>query len=151
MNNDLIYYINLINSCCCFCILKSLEKEIFQITHNKHHHINFHQVYNTIVISLFIWSLFWWLNQYIIHCSQCQHYQTVWHQSYRILQFIIKLLISFYTVMTDFIVKLLKTKNEFDAIMMIICKFSKKIKFIFDKETWITVQWVKTYFVVTTD
>ena len=32
--------------------------------------------------------------------------------------------------MTDFIVELLKTKNKFDAIIMMICKFSKKIEFI---------------------
>ena len=54
MNDDLIYYINLIDSCCCFCILKSLEKEIFQITHDEYHHADFHQVYDMIVASLFI-------------------------------------------------------------------------------------------------
>ena len=42
MNDDLIYYINLIDSCCCFCIFKSLEKEIFQMIHNKHHHADFY-------------------------------------------------------------------------------------------------------------
>ena len=29
--------------------------------------------------------------------------------------------------MTDFIIKLLKTKNEFDIIIIMICKFSKKL------------------------
>ena len=85
MNDDLIYYIDLIDSCHCLCILKNLEKEIFQMTYNEHHHISFHQVYNTIVVSLFIQSLSWWLSQYIIHCLQCQHYQIVWHWSYEIL------------------------------------------------------------------
>ena len=146
MNDDLIYYINLINSCCCLCIFKSLEKEIFQMTHNKHHHTDFHWVYDMIVISLFIWSLFWQLSQYIIHCSQCQHYQTVQYWLYRILQFVIELLISFHTVTADFIVELLKTKNEFDAVMIMICKFLKKIEFISDKETWIITQWAKILF-----
>ena len=85
MNDDLIYYINLIDSCCCFCIFKSLEKEIFQMTHDEHHHASFHQVYNMIVISLFIQNLSWQLSQYIIHCLQCQHYQIIQHQSYKIL------------------------------------------------------------------
>ena len=53
--------------------------------------------------------------------------------------------------MTDFIVKLLKTKDEFDAVMTVICKFLKKIKFILNKETWTAAQWAKTYFAVTTD
>ena len=79
MNDDLIYYINLINSYCCLYIFKSLEKEIFQMIHNKHHHASFHQVYNMIVVNLFIQNLSWWLSQYIIHCLQCQHYQIVWY------------------------------------------------------------------------
>ena len=53
--------------------------------------------------------------------------------------------------MTDFIIELFKTKNKFNTIMIVICKFLKKIKFISDKEIWITAQWVKTYFAVTTD
>ena len=147
----MIYYINLIDSYHHFCIFKNLEKEIFQITHNKHHYISFHWVYNTIVVSLFIQNLSWWLSQYIIHCSQCQHYQIIQHQSYEILQLIIKSLISFHTVTADFIVKLFKTKNKFNVIMTVICKFSKKIEFISDKKTWTAAQWIKTYFVVTTD
>ena len=135
----MIYYINLIDSYHHFCIFKSLKKEIFQIIHNKHHHISFYWVYNTIVVSLFIWSLSWQLSQYIIHCLQCQHYQIIQHQSYRILQSVIRLLILFHTVMIDFIIKLLKIKDEFDAIIMMICKFLKKIKFISDKETWTAV------------
>ena len=57
MNDDLIYYINLIDFCHHFCILKNLEKEIFQMTHNEHYYIDFYQVYNMIVISLFIQNL----------------------------------------------------------------------------------------------
>ena len=42
INDDLIYYIDLIDSCHYFCIFKSLEKEIFQITYNKHYYADFH-------------------------------------------------------------------------------------------------------------
>ena len=42
MNDDLIYYINSIDSYYYFCIFKNLEKEIFQMTHNEHHHADFH-------------------------------------------------------------------------------------------------------------
>ena len=135
MNDDLIYYIDLIDSCCHLCIFKSLEKEIFQMIHDKYHHVSFHWVYNTIVASLFIQSLSWQLSQYIIHCLQCQHYQIIWHWSYKVLQLIIRLPISFHTVTADFIIELLKTKNRFDAVITMICKFSKKIKFILNKKT----------------
>ena len=54
MNDDLIYYIDLIDSHHHLCIFKNLEKEIFQMIHDKYHHADFHQVYNMIIISLFI-------------------------------------------------------------------------------------------------
>ena len=77
MNDDLIYYIDSIDSHHHLCIFKNLEKEIFQIIYNEYHHADFYWVYDIIVVSLFIQNLFWWLSQYIIHCLQCQHYQTV--------------------------------------------------------------------------
>ena len=85
INDDLIYYIDSVDSCHHFCIFKNLEKKIFQVTHNEHHHVSFHQVYNTIIVSLFIQNLSQQLSQYIIHCLQCQHYQIIQHQSYKIL------------------------------------------------------------------
>ena len=42
MNNDLIYYIDLIDFCHHFCIFKNLEKKIFQIIYNEYYHISFH-------------------------------------------------------------------------------------------------------------
>ena len=68
------------------------------------------------------------------------------HMSYRILQLIVELLIFFYTVITDFILKLLKISTELDAVMIIICKFFKKMKFISDKKIWTVAEWAKIYF-----
>ena len=42
MNDDLIYYIDLIDSYHHLCIFKNLEKEIFQMIHDEHHHASFH-------------------------------------------------------------------------------------------------------------
>ena len=69
LDDELIYYINSSDYCCCLCILKNLKKDIFQMTHNEFHHVNFHQIYNIIVVSIFIQNLSKRLIQYIVHYS----------------------------------------------------------------------------------
>jgi len=56
--------------------------------------------------------------------------------SYKALQLIVELLISFHIIITDFILELSKISADLDAVMTIICKFFKKMKFISSKETW---------------
>src|SRR5436190_23573986 len=105
------------------------------MTHNEFHHISFHQVYNIIVVSIFIQNLSKKLTQYIIHCLQCLNCQIVQHCLYRVLQSVVESSISFHTVITDFIIDLLKTKKEFNTVITVTCKFSKKVKFISEKNT----------------
>src|SRR5947207_8424379 len=105
------------------------------MTYNNHYHVRFHQIYSCIVIDLYIQNLLQYLKQYITHCLKCLHYQTARHASYEALQLIVELSISFHTVMTDFILELSKISSDLNAVMIIICKFSKKMKFISDKKT----------------
>ena len=135
LDDELIYYTDSSDYCHHLCIFKSLEKDIFQMTHNKLHHAGFHQVYNTIVASIFIQNLSKRLIQYIVHCSQYLNYQIIQHCFYRVLQSVIKSSISFHTVIINFIIDLFKTKEEFNIIMTVTCKFSKKVKFISEKDT----------------
>src|SRR5204862_1905520 len=109
--------------------------KIFKMTHNNHYHADFHQVYNNIVADLYIQNLSQHLKQYITHCLKCLHYQTTRHVSYEALQSIIELSISFHIIITDFILELLKINSDLNAVMIIICKFFKKMKFILNKET----------------
>ena len=102
--------------------------------HNNHYHVRFHQVYSCIVADLYIWNFSWCLKQYITHCSKCLHYQIARHASYEVLHSIIEFLISFHTVIINFILELLKINTDLDTVMMIICKFFKKIEFIFNKK-----------------
>src|SRR5436190_23435637 len=104
------------------------------MTYNDHYHTNFHQVYNNIIADLYIQNLSQCLKQYITHCFKCLHYQTARHVSYEDLQLIIELLISFHIVIADFIFELSKTDSNLNAVIIIICKFLKKMKFIFSKE-----------------
>ena len=140
INEDLVYYLNSIDTWQWLCIFKTLEKKIFKMMHDDHYHADFHWVYNSIVADLYIWNLSWCLKQYITHCFKYLHYQIVRHMSYRALQLIVESSISFHTVITDFILRLSKTDSSLDAVITIICKFFKKMKFISDKEIWTTVE-----------
>ena len=151
MNEDLVYYLDSVDTWWWLCVFKTLEKEMFTMTHDDHYHADFHQVYNNIVADLYIWNLSQCLKQYIIHCLKCLHYQIAKHVSYETLQLIIEFLIFFHTVITDFILKLLKISTELDAMITIICKFFKKMKFISDKKIWTVVKWAKIYFIYIID
>src|SRR5436190_9842394 len=103
------------------------------MTYDNHYHADFHQVYNNIVADLYIQNFSQHLKQYITHCFKCLHYQTARHASYKALQLIIKLLISFHTVTADFIFRFSKISSDLNAVIIIICKFFKKMKFILNK------------------
>ena len=134
MNKNLVYYLNLINIQQQFCVSKTLEKKIFKMTHDDYYHVSFHQVYNNIVADLYIQNLSQHLKQYIMHCLKCLHYQMTKHTSYRALHLIVELSISFHTVIINFILELLKISTDLDIMITIICKFFKKIEFIFNKK-----------------
>src|SRR5436190_5203203 len=104
------------------------------MTHDNHYYINFHQVYNNIVANLYIQNLSQCLKQYITHCLKCLYYQITRYMSYKILQLIIEFLISFHIMIADFIFKFSKINSDLNTVMTIICKFFKKMKFIFNKE-----------------
>ena len=151
MNENLVYYLNLINTWWWLCVFKALEKKIFKMTHDDHYYADFYWVYNSIVVSLYIQNLSQHLKQYITHCFKCLHYQNVRHMSYRALQSIVELSISFHIMIADFIFRLFKTSSDLDAVMIIICKFFKKMKFIFSEEIWTAAEWAKVYFTHITD
>ena len=54
MNENLVYYLNFIDTQQQFCVSKTLEKNFFEIMHDDHYHVNFHQVYNNIIADLYI-------------------------------------------------------------------------------------------------
>src|SRR5436190_9301997 len=105
------------------------------MTYDNYYHVSFHQIYNNIVVDLYIQNLSQHLKQYITHCLKCLHYQTARHTSYEALQLIVEFLISFHIITADFILRLSKTSSDLNTMMTIICKFFKKMKFISDKKT----------------
>jgi hypothetical protein len=151
MDGDLVYYLDPVDMRRRLCVPKALEKEIFEMAHDEHHHAGFHRAYSRITAGLYLRNLSRRLKQYITHCPQCLHYQTTRHAPYGALQPVVGPPIPFHTVTADFILGLPKTSEGFDAVMTVTCKFSKKVEFVPGKETYTAEEWAKAYFGATTD
>ena len=48
MNENLVYYLDFIDTQWWFCVFKTLEKKIFKMTHDDHYHADFDWVYSSI-------------------------------------------------------------------------------------------------------
>ena len=140
--NELLYYINSNDERERLCISIAMKKKIFQMTHDNHHHVNFHRSYDRISRSSYIKHLSRRLKTYITHCSECNLNQTKHHRLYESLQLIISLLISHHIIIMNFIVTLFVTKNGLNSLLMITCKFSKRILLLSEKMMNIVKNWV---------
>ena len=67
LNNELIYYIDPINTRRRLYIPKTLEKDIFFIAYNEYIHAGFHRAYDIIIASVYIRNLSRRLRIYITH------------------------------------------------------------------------------------
>ena len=120
------------------CIPTSLKKKVFQLTHDQIYHGDFHKIYDKITLLIYIHQLAKRLRIYIAHCSNCQLNQTKRHSTYNKLTSIITPTILFHTVAINWILALSVTKNGFNVLLTITCKFTKKILLMPDKDTWNT-------------
>ena len=74
------------------------------------------------------------LKRYIIYYPQYQLNQIIRYILYKNLKFILTPALIFYTIIINFILIFLLLKNEFNIIINIINKFSKKIIFTLKKD-----------------
>lgn len=119
-----------------------MKKKIFQMTHDDHYHVNFHRLYDRISRSLYVKHLNRRLKTYIDHCSKCNLNQTKRHRFYESLQLIISSLISHHIIIMNFIMMLFVTENDLNSLLMITCKFLKRILLFFEKMMNIVKNWV---------
>ena len=127
------------------CISQSFIDEILDTFHDVvNDHFDFVKCYERMSIFYFIRDLFKQLRNYLRHCSNCQIYQIRRHKSYDFLQSILSISMLFHTFIIDFILILFKSREEFDVVMSIICKFFKRIICVLKKFIWTITQWIKT-------
>ena len=116
------------------CIPEAMEGEVFRIVHDLANHGGFHRTYDRLSSSVYIRQLVKRLRNYIMHCLECQIFQTVRHSPYRALNPIITPSIPFYTIAMDFVVNL-PLVDGFNVLLTMTCKFSKKITLEPGKDT----------------
>src|SRR6266511_5227169 len=100
------------------------------MTHDNYVYTNFHRVYDRIKSAFYLHRLYRRLRMYVTYYLQCQTHQTTRHRPYEILKSIISLAIPYHTISGDFILRLLKTKNEMDVALILTYKFNKRVKII---------------------
>ena len=145
--NDLIYFA-IENEREWFCISTALKQKIFQLIHDQIHHDDFHRTYDRITFFVYIHQLSKRFRAYINHCSKCQLNQIKRHLIYDELSFIIISIIFFHIIVMNWIVALSNTSNDYNMLLIIIFKFTKRILLIVDKNIWTTTKWTKMIIIV---
>lgn len=131
----LLYHVNRTTDNLRLCILSAVASDILQIGYGEGHP-SFSRYYKIVTRSWYIWSLIRILREFIWYCPQCLQLQTRRYCLYKSLQPIESLSVPFFTLMLDFVLALLLTKQGFNVIMSIICKFSKRVILIEDANIW---------------
>ena len=146
LRNDLIYLLENNNSEW-LVMFQSLEKKMFEMSHNLCSHQRFHWafVYLTSVIYLdcnalrHLWS-------YIKHCSVCQLNQIKRYKSYDSIQLIHLSFISFDTITIDFVMALSEAdylEETVNSLLNVTDKFSKWVLMISDQNTFTAKDWMR--------
>ena len=141
LREDLLYYTSHDDGRERLCIPEAMDKEIFQLAHDRQSHGGFHRSYDRIVPSIYMRHLQKRLRQYIEHCPICALNQTKRHKPYGSLLPIDRPGIPFHTIAMDFVIALPLTSEGFDSLLTITDKFSKRILLLPGLTTYTAVQW----------
>ena len=144
-NDDLIYRKEICDDSASFvfrrmCVSASLVENILTIIHNEKH-FDFDRIYERIVSSWYIRGLISRFIRFLKRCLKCNTNRIRRHKSFDSLQFIMSFSISFHTLTIDFVLTLSASRTEFNVLMSIICKFSKRITVVSKKNIWKTFEW----------
>jgi hypothetical protein len=144
LQNDFIYYSSE-RKTFKLCISWSLEKNIYEMTHDNNYHCEFHRVYARIFESVYIRHMIKRLRRYIHHCKLCLKDQIKRHSSYDELNSIRTMTFSFHTVIIDFVVTLSQVSSEENALLTSTDKFIKRVSLVLDRNTWNASNWATAW------
>jgi hypothetical protein len=103
------------------------------MAHDNKVYIDFYRVYDHVRVLFFIKRLAERFRAYFKYYYVCNTYQTVRYKLYGSLKSIFSPFTFYHTVSGDFIVGLPVITDGFNIILILTCKFSKRVKIIFDK------------------
>ena len=122
------------------CIPKTLVGDIFQTVHDEQYHVGYHRIYPRLQGQFYIRKLDKLLRRYLQHCPECQEVQTKRHRPFGALQPIFSPAIPFHTITIDFILGLPEV-NDFNSILSVTCKFSKRVILLPGHDTYTASAW----------
>ncbi len=132
--SQLLFHINRLTNVHRLCIPPSVALDILAIAHGKDHP-GFSRCYEIITRSWFIRGLTKLLRAFIRYCPECLALQTRRHTPYGSLQPIESPPVPFFTLTLDFVLALSMSKGDYNALMLVTCKFSKRITLIEGADT----------------
>ena len=118
-----------------FCISKIIKEKIFKQIHDVTYYNEFMRIYDRFCHFIYCRRLIKHLKIYIIYCSNCQRNQTKRYSIYEELNSIVTFAILFHTIIINFIMTLSFNRDK-NILFIIICKFIKRIFFLFDHDIW---------------
>ena len=137
---NLFFHVSKLTGVQRLCIPQSMIKTVLEIAHGDGH-LGFERSYERISNAWYIHGLVKHLRQYIRFCPQCLILQTRRHRPYGSLQPIESPSVPFHTLTLDFILALPKSAEEFDTILSVTDKFTKKVTFVPGKKDYSAAQW----------
>ena len=140
----LLYHINNTTSNLRLCIPPAVAPDVLHIAYREGHP-GFSRYYEIVTRSWYIRGLVRLLREFIQHCLQCLQLQTRRHRPYGSLQPIKSPPMPFFILTLDFVLALPLSKQGFNAIMLVTCKFSKRVTPIEGADTWSTDQWAQAF------
>ena len=137
LNDGLIYHES---GRLCIPNTKDLEREIFEMAHDNHHHSGFHRACRRITETIYMRHLSRRLRLYIASCLACQKNQTVRHRPYGQLIPIHTPMDPFHTIAMDFVLALPLIQDR-DTLLTVTDKFTKRLLLLPGKNTYSAKDW----------
>ena len=140
LHDELIYHVK--KNIFKLCILSNCEQNVFKLTHDDCFHAEHHRAYARLINVVYVHKLFKKFTIYIRYCSICQLNQIKRHRFYDELTSLFISSIFFHTLIMNWVITFSNSKNEYDCILNVICKFNRKFQFIHDKTIYFVVKWI---------
>lgn len=127
------------------CVPATLIDKICKLLHDDRAHIGACRTYDMLRHMMFFHDMRRRINKYVADCPECQKAKPRRGLPYGDLQPVPTPRSPLSTLCLDFIVGLPMTDNGIDAILLIVDKFTKFIRYILGKTTWTAEEWATAY------
>lgn len=133
--SQLLFHINRLTNVHHLCISSSVAPDILAIAHGEGYP-GFSHCYEIITRSWFIRGFTKLLCAFICYCPKCLVLQTRRHAPYGSLQPIKSSPVPFFILTLDFVLALPLSKGDYNTLISVTYKFSKRITLIEGADTW---------------